>query len=267
MPYVVEIECPPAAKDRLIAELFEAGTQGIAEEESKGRCRLRAYFADERREAAARFAYCGQLRFEEPADWVAIARECWRPQAVGERFYLAPSWSNQPTPAGRLRLEMPPGTASGTGLHPATQLMLEAMERCLRPGDRFLDLGTGSGILAAAALRLGAGAVFASDVDSDAIQAAAAYLQGSGVRLFVGSADGLRAEAIDVVGANIDAPTISREAEALAALLRPGGRLLAGGFTVTEASPVDAALRGAGLAAEAVLPAGEWRCLIAARTP
>ena len=73
------------------------------------------------------------------------------PMLAGERFFLVPPWCDDPAPPGRLRLEIYPGMACGTGRHPATQLCLEALERTVRPGMTLVDVGTGSGILSAGA--------------------------------------------------------------------------------------------------------------------
>ena len=123
------------------------------------------------------------------------ARDLLQPMEVGARFYLVPEWRDDPTPAGRFRIEVNPGMAFGTGVHETTRLCLEALEQYLRPGMRVLDVGTGSGILASAAALLGAERVYACDIDPVAVEIA-----GMG---FVGSVDAVAAGAADVVMANI----------------------------------------------------------------
>jgi ribosomal protein L11 methyltransferase len=113
---------------------------------------------------------------------------------VGQKFFVVAPWRREPTPPGRFRLEINPGMQCGTGQHPCTRLCLEAMEGLIRPGDRVLDVGTGSGILAIAARMLGAATVVACDIDPDAAHEAA---------FFIGSVDAVRSDAFDVVVANI----------------------------------------------------------------
>ena len=169
----------------LLAELYEAGTAGIVEHDGW----LEAFFED--RAVAARF---GKPRPIIATDWVQHTYDAWPPSLVGEKFFLAALWRRDPTPPGRLRLEIDPGMQCGTGQHPCTRLCLEAMERIVRPGDAVLDVGTGSGILSIAAKLLGAGRVIACDLDPDAAKVAP---------FFVGSADAVRSGAFDVVVANI----------------------------------------------------------------
>src|SRR5204863_7377462 len=101
-------------------------------------------------------------------DWVQATQDAWPPLFVGEKFFVVAPWRTEPTPPGRLRLEINPGIQCGTGQHPCTQLCLQAMERVLRPGDRVLDVGSGSGILSIAAALLGAAMVVACDLDPEA---------------------------------------------------------------------------------------------------
>src|SRR5215467_1851676 len=183
--YSVRLSPQPSEYDGVVAELWEAGTAGIVERPGS----LEAFFDDA--EAARRF---GQTRKVPDSDWVRQTDDAWPPILVGERFFLVAPWRTEPTPQGRIRLEMNPGMQCGTGQHPCTRLCLEAMERVVRPGDSVLDVGSGSGILSIAAKLLGAGRVIACDLDLDAAKP---------VPFFVGSADAVRSGAFDVVVANI----------------------------------------------------------------
>jgi ribosomal protein L11 methyltransferase len=185
--YSVRLSPEPSDYDSVVAELWEAGTAGIIEDHGF----LEAFFEDA--ETARRF---GQPRQVPKSDWVRQTHDAWPPILVGERFFLAAPWRTEPTPPGRIRLEINPGMQCGTGQHPCTQLCLEAMERVVRPGDFVLDVGSGSGVLSIAAKLLGAGCVIACDLDPDAAKPGP---------FFVGSADAVRSGAFDVVVANISA--------------------------------------------------------------
>jgi ribosomal protein L11 methyltransferase len=251
--HVLLLEFAEADKDRLIAELWERDTRGIIEE---GRV-LRAFF-DQPFDASP---WPG-ARWEpaEDRDWVEVAQSQWEPVLVGSRFFLAPAWRSDPTPPGRLRLEMQPGQACGTGWGPATQLALEAMESRLRPGMAVLDLGTGSGILAVAAVRLEAGRVFACDIDFEAACAARErfHRESIPVGLFAGSLRAVRDGAVDFIVANINAEALVSLAPEIDRILKPGGGAVLTGFPGRHLKRVREACHGRGT----VVEKGEWRALV-----
>jgi ribosomal protein L11 methyltransferase len=186
----VRLEPDPENYDTLIAELAAAGTAGLVE----GPGYIDAFFDDPR--DAARF---GEPEAVEDTDWVQQTEDAWPPLLVGRRFFIVAPWRTEPTPPGRLRLEINPGLQCGTGQHPCTRMCLEAMERLVNPGDSVLDVGSGSGILSIAAKLLGAGRVVACDIDPEAARP---------VPFFVGSVDAVRSGAFDMVVANISEDVI-----------------------------------------------------------
>jgi ribosomal protein L11 methyltransferase len=226
------IECAPEDRDVLIAELWDRGSAGIAEPDD---LHVRAFFEDEADRADLQRLFPGSpVREEEQRDWIAAARDLMRPMEVGHRFFLVPEWLDDPAPAGRFRIIVNPGMAFGTGVHETTQLCIEALEEYVRPGMRVLDVGTGSGILAQAASLLGASQVYACDIDPVAVSIA-----GTG---FIGSADAVAAQSVDLAVANISPEAIIALAPDLRRVLRPSGILLASGFEVPEADAVRRAL-------------------------
>lgn len=239
-----------AQTDALIAELWECGTSGIVEE----RDGLRAFFPD----SAALdelIERCGatvvETRREGQFNWNNFARENWDPILAGERFFIAPSWVNEPTVSGRVRLTVDATSAFGTGRHESTQLMLEALECYLPLGATVLDVGCGSGILSMAARCLGATQVISCDLDPEAIATARRHVK---TPLFRGTADAVRNGAFRVVLANISAAVIDAISADLSRIADTGGLLIVAGFTHDKV-PVC-------FSPEAVLEKDDWLCWI-----
>jgi len=207
--YSVRIAVEPERYEDLIADVWEAGTLGVID----GDGFVEAFFADA--ESAHQF---GRPQRAADVDWVRATQAAWPPILAGNKFFIVAPWRTEPTPPGRLRLEINPGLQCGTGQHPCTQLCLEAMEQVIRPGDAVLDVGSGSGILSIAAKLLGAGRVIACDIDPDAAKVAP---------FFVGSADAVRSGAFDVVVANISEAVMG---EMRAELERVASKRILSGF-------------------------------------
>lgn len=177
-------------------------------------------------------------------DWATAWRQTFGLQHVGRSFVIKPPWQTYTPRPGEHIIELEPGMAFGTGLHPSTRLCLMALEDHLSPGENVLDLGTGSGILAIAAVRLGANSVLALDIDPVAVNEARNNIERNGVsqqvRLYVGSLNppanakpGFfvpRGQRFDCVIVNIFAETIASLAAQLAGSLRPNGRIIASGI-------------------------------------
>jgi len=208
--YSLYVECADSEVEMLSSELWEEGATGMQEDSlPAARCQLRAWFEDSAGLLQRFDHYQPRIESDPEIDWETVARQAWQPFAVGKRLYLAPEWDEGPTPRGRIRLTIHPGEALGTGAHPATQLCLEALEAHLRPRDCVLDLGTGSGILAAAACHLGAHLAFGCDMDFRSVEIAHRNLLTDGFRphVFAGSTRAVRTHSIDVLVANINAVT------------------------------------------------------------
>ncbi len=259
--YWLRLTCPTEAVDRLTGELWGLGTAGIQELKNEGALVLIAHFetAESRNELISRFAiYAPEWGRDEEKDWLHETLAAWPAREVGRRLFLAPSWNTEPTPAGRERVIHNPGLACGTGEHPCSQLALCALERCLLPESTVVDIGTGSGILAIAARRLGARAAVGVDLDVYALEAARQNfeLNGLDAQLVAGSADCLAKACADITVTNINASVLLFLLDELMRITRADGRLILTGFTEAESWRF-----------REIFPAGEvsaldeWRCL------
>ena len=199
---------------------------------------------------AAGIPYTVETAGVEQEDWQNGWRKYYHPMEIGRRLAVVPSWQDYDT--DRVKLLLDPGLAFGTGGHETTSLCLEALDQLVRGGERVLDIGTGSGILAIAALKLGAASAEGVDIDPVAVRTACenAALNGVADR-FVGLEGDLSDKAsgrYDIITANIVANAIIALAPAVPALLAAGGRFIASGIIDSRADEVAAALTAAGLA-------------------
>jgi ribosomal protein L11 methyltransferase len=262
-----------------------------------GYSRLRAYLPDDaalasRRETlesrvallrAFELAPMDELEFRwvDEDDWANAWKRHYAVQRIGRTWVIKPEWqAYEPAPGDRI-LELDPGMAFGTGLHPTTQSVLGCLEELDDAGEvagrAILDLGTGSGILAVGAVRLGASPVHAWDVDPIAVTAAAhnAHLNGVGGSVEVELATlgepiaattpvpGRTPEsAYDGILANIVARVIAERAPAIAGALRPGGWLVTSGIIADREAIATDALVAAGLHLEARHERGDWVTIV-----
>jgi len=206
----------------------------------------------------------GELRVRsvDDADWVDAWKAGFAPQRIG-RVVIVPSWLEEQIGPGEVELRLDPGMAFGTGLHPTTRGCLTILQRTGPMPPRVLDVGSGSGVLALAALRLGAGSADCLDTDPVAVEAtlANAAANGLGDRL-TARVRSLPAQPeaapYPLVLANLVAGALVELAEPLAAHTAPDGQLVASGIIEPRASEVIDALTSAGFALEERLDDGEW---------
>jgi ribosomal protein L11 methyltransferase len=206
-----------------------------------------------------------QTRIVHEADWASAWKAHFPVIRVGRRVVIRPTWRRHRRQPGDVVVALDPGMAFGTGLHPTTRLCLAALEGIADEGAvddaRVLDVGCGSGILAIAALRLGAASAVGVDTDPIAIEATTANGRRNRVaqrlRARTGSLPS-REPPFDVVLANLIAGVLVPLAPGLREELRPGGRLVASGIFIDREGDVRAALEDAGLRFAARLAEGDW---------
>ncbi len=182
-------------------------------------------------------------------DWADAWKEHFHVERFGERIVIRPSWRTYEPRSGDVVIDLDPGMAFGTGQHPTTRMCLELLEREVRPGMVVLDVGTGSGILAVAAVKLGAARVLALDIEPQAVQVARenAARNGAAGAIWVelGTLDHPPNPA-DLAVANITASAVATLAPAFAAALRPGAPLIGSGIVGERLDEVRAALERVG---------------------
>jgi ribosomal protein L11 methyltransferase len=242
----------PNLPDLVSLALDDLAPAAIHETGAEDRPTWRVFLTDAKQigKAAARLsAEFGEFGLDvtlasiEEVDWAARSQARLTRINVG-RVTVAPPWDAAP-PGGGVLVIIQPSTGFGTGHHQTTRLCLQMLQRAGVAGRRLLDLGTGSGVLALAAWRLGAASVEAIDYDENAIVNAHENLLLNGVdsQIAVRFAD-LRTATIepaDVVTANLTGGLLVSEAERIRGLVKPGGQLILAGFVVTETPDVIAA--------------------------
>jgi len=242
---VADADAGSAAERPIFAE------PGASVPEGWRKNRLSALLADNADPSAILAAACAQLGIAVPLhaveevpeqDWVRATQEQFDPIRVSARLWIVPSWHRSPDPAA-INIVLDPGLAFGTGTHATTRLCLRWLERTVRGGESVIDYGCGSGVLAIAALKLGAARSAGVDIDEQALLAARhnAMQNRADIRLH-GAAETVGAPA-HIVVANILAHPLIVLAPVLARLTRPGGRLALAGLLPPQAEEVCAAYR------------------------
>jgi ribosomal protein L11 methyltransferase len=214
-----------------------------------------------------------RTRLVNEEDWAEAWKEHFPVLRVGRRLVVRPSWREYEAADGEVVIDLDPGMAFGTGLHPTTRLCLAALEDLATDGRlagmRVLDVGSGSGILAIAAAALGAASVMAIDTDPIAVEMTArnAQLNGLGGRVVArqGSVPLDATQPFDLVLANLVASLLVDLAAPLAGSVAAGGRLIASGIFQDRESEVVRALEGAGLPVLARRAETDWVALEAAK--
>jgi ribosomal protein L11 methyltransferase len=268
-------------QEGILPEMYDDGAVPPAE-----RLTLRAYIHvdDAAEETKARLeAALGHMSLMYPmptpsytvvaeADWAEAWKAHYQPIRIGKRIFIRPLWIDVPMQPDDIELALDPGMAFGTGTHPTTQLCLEALEDLTQHGAQVLDMGTGSGILAIAAAKLGAAHVLALDNDVVAVEVAQENIEQNGVGDKITTGQGSLESIItsprrfDLIVVNIIARIIVMMCEGgLGQTVRPGGLAIFSGVTTDQVDEVEAALVATGLQPYKRRQQGDWVCIEARR--
>ena len=195
----------------------------------------------------------------EENDWVRLTQSQFDPIRISPRLWIVPTWHTPADPAA-INIVLDPGLAFGTGSHPTTRLCLRWLDANLTGGETVLDYGCGSGILAIAALKLGASNAIGVDIDAQAVQASRDNAQANQMRADFFLPDDIRLAQYDVVVANILTNPLRVLAPLLAGATRPGGRIVLSGILAAQAAEVSLIYAQWFDLAPAVIEDG-WCCL------
>jgi len=201
-------------------------------------------------------------------DWTESWKAAFRPFRLGDHMIIKPSWEEVEPEVGDHVIEIDPGMAFGTGTHETTGMCVKLVEKYVRPGDRVIDIGTGTGILAIAAAHMGARPVLATDLDAVAVRVAAENVAINGfedvIDVRCGDLLDVVKESGDVVVANIIADVIIQLAAPVRERIVEGGIFICSGISVERREDVLRALEEADYDVLDALTEGEW-CAMAAR--
>lgn len=207
---------------------------------------------------------CREIQDE---DWESSWKEFFHPVKVGERIVIKPSWEDYAAMDNDLVIELDPGMAFGTGTHHTTAMCCRALEQVVEPGHVVFDVGTGSGILAVAAAKLGASKVQAVDLDSIAVRVAKENVAINKVENVVEVAQGDLLTGVtgqaDIVIANIIATIVIQLLVDIPARLKDGGIFIASGIIIERLSEVVAAMAAHNLVVDKVIEEGGWVAIVA----
>lgn len=283
--FVVEIAVDDPLSEAVADALHRAGADGAAEEWRGGRTYVRAFWkdaqeADVRGQVERALAELARvdlladtpaytLTTMEDQDWLEGWKQYFSPIEIAPELAIVPSWIPFDAKPGQQVVTLDPGMAFGTGTHGTTYTCLAALAEWLRPGMAVCDVGTGSGILAIAAAKLGAGRLVATDNDDLAVRVARenANLNGVADRIDFRVSDLLAGVdgPFDLILANILAPVVLALIPALPAVLPPGGPFISSGYILTQEAEIRAALEQAGHTLRARYEREGWVTLVSER--
>jgi ribosomal protein L11 methyltransferase len=275
--YALDVELEPQAREAVEYALIEAGAAGTTTDDTEGGIQVTGFFEAVPDRGRVRQELFEALRiYELPSssvremsvrevvqrDWLEEWKKSWRPVEVG-RFIIAPPWSKLENTDDRLVIRIEPGMAFGTGTHETTRLCLAAIEKYFEGGS-FLDVGTGTGILAIAAAMLAPGArVEACDTDAEAIEIARENAAANQVSAHISFKVGSVVEgtsSADFICANLTADAIAKLLPSLVGL--SCGRLVLGGVLETQIDAIIDRLSELAISEVEITQEGEWVAIV-----
>ena len=280
----LRVEVPSSLGEAVANFLIEQGSPGVIQENGPGISRrrresIRAYFPNHRafglkRKKIQRYllAICKSCsvilrsRIIKEEKWAEAWKSNFKPMAVSPRIVVKPPWETYAAQKGQIVIDIDPGMAFGTGTHPSTQMCLQTLDKRIPSFPNppsFLDVGTGSGILAIAARKLGAKPVLAIDIDPVAVDSARknarANKVGKGIDFRVGSLDGRRF-GFDIVAANLLPQELLPLASSLSRKLSPGGVAVVSGFLPKQKKEIAEAFGKYNLQVRLTKNSKGWAC-------
>lgn len=276
-PYV-HVTVPTDASEWVSDLLWTLEAQGVEERDATTLLRsegensvllVASFESDEvAHRAVAQLPFPARLDHVVGDAWRHAWREHFHPRKVGPRLLLRPSWREVAPEPGDVVLTIDPGGAFGSGIHETTRLVLAEVDAWVKGGERVLDVGCGSGILAVAALLLGAEEAYGTDVDPTAVPVA---LENADINGVAGRFSADTTDVAEVAGewplvlANIQAPILITMASSLAARLAPEGVLVLSGILSGQEDDVREAFEAQGLVHLRTTAENEWRGVVVQR--
>ncbi|MBB3906911.1 50S ribosomal protein L11 methyltransferase [Anoxybacillus rupiensis] len=201
-------------------------------------------------------------------EWATAWKKYYNPVKISEKFTIVPTWEDyEPVSTDEFIIELDPGMAFGTGTHPTTVMCIQALEKCVKPGDTVIDVGTGSGILSIAAAMLGAASVQALDLDPVAVDSAKLNVKLNKVQDIVSVTQGNLLDNVkepaDIIVANLLAEIIMRFTDDAYHLVKENGYFITSGIIQAKKHEVKEKLIESGFVIEETLAMEDWIALIA----
>jgi ribosomal protein L11 methyltransferase len=277
------VSADAALTEQLVALFSQLGIEGFWEDEGVLRCyisedRWSASLLEEFRDTAGLIARSSQsaapaisVRRFEGKNWNEEWERTIRPIRVGTRFVITPTWHTYTPSSDDIVLTIDPKMSFGTGYHETTRLVLQLMEKHLRPGIRLLDVGTGTGVLAIAGIRLGAVSAVGVDVDEWSFENAQENVRLNGVEhrvtILLGGIEQAISGEFDMIVANIQRSVIVPLLGEMQERITGDGTLILSGLLVQDREAILTALRDSGFRANDELTENEWIALAASPLP
>jgi len=275
--YEIEIAPTKANYDRIYNRLYLEGIQNIVEVD--GLVKI-CFKKNERKKVTGLIENLQRIPGVIPGninltelesyDWSKKWKNSIRPVFIRNKIVIHPSWKRNEIKRSknRIYLEIDPRMSFGTGQNETTQMMLEMMCDYLEPGDKYmLDFGCGTGILSIAGVKLGLKSVIAIDIDNDSIRDANYYIlknnTSKNIKLFRKDISHINQTNFDIISANIDSKTVSKNLRVIRAKLRNGGKLFIGGILQEEKAEIKKKLQNCGFEIVQTRKKTEWTAFYA----